>query len=62
MQEWEQNYHRRAMKLQEEEVADKPGSSSSFSSPSLFLSTLETSYPKLNYSLESNFFTCVSYK
>jgi hypothetical protein len=31
------NYHRRATELQEEEVADKPGSSSSFSSPSLSL-------------------------
>ena len=37
IQEWEQNYHRRAMELQEEEVSDKPGSSSSFSSPSLSL-------------------------
>jgi hypothetical protein len=36
MQEWEQNYHRRAMELQEEEVTDKPGSSSGFSSPSLY--------------------------
>jgi hypothetical protein len=60
MQEWEQNYHRRDVELQEEEVTDKPGSSSSFSSPSL--STLETSYPKLSYSLESSFFTCVYYK
>jgi hypothetical protein len=36
MQEWEQNYHRRAMELQEEEVTGKPGSSSGFSSPSLY--------------------------
>jgi hypothetical protein len=44
MQEWKQNnYHRRAAELQEEGAADKPGSSSSFSSPSL--STLETTYP-----------------
>jgi hypothetical protein len=60
MQEWEQNYHRRAAEIQEEEVVDKLGCSSSFSSPSL--STLENSYPKLNYSLESSSFTCVSYK
>jgi hypothetical protein len=50
------------MELHEEEDANKPGSSSSFSSPSLSLSTLETSYPKLSYSLESSFFTCVLYK
>ena len=39
------------MELQEEEVTDKPGSSSSSSSPSL--STLETSYPKLSYSFRA---------
>ena len=32
-------------------------------SPRLFcLSTVENSYPKLNYFIESSFFTCVSYK
>jgi len=62
MQEWKQNDHRRAAKLQEEEVVDKPSSSSSFSSPSLSLSTLENNYPTLNYSIESFSFTYVSYK
>ena len=44
------------MEILEEEIDDKPGFFSSFS-PSLTLSTLGNSYPKLNY-----FFTCVSYK
>jgi hypothetical protein len=57
MQEREQNYHRRATEIQEE-VADKPSYSSSFSSPSL--STLENSYPKLNYSLALSSLVCLT--
>jgi hypothetical protein len=57
MQEREHNYHRRATEIQEE-VADKPGCSSSFSSPSL--STLENSYPKLNYSLSLSSLVCLT--